>query len=104
MNMTQCDFKQKSLRPLFFHQALMEFRLFCVTSRRVSGSKPCRLFGSLGAVTTETSAMSSANPSRSLGNVSLIMVKALERVNVGNISENYEKCQPFSCEITLSNQ
>ena len=72
VNMTQWVLRWLSLSPLFLHHRLILFRLFCVTSLKVSASYPCLPLVCLGAVTIDTSAKSSANPCRSLGILFLV--------------------------------
>ena len=72
VNMTQWVLRWLSLSPLFLHHRFILFRLFCVTSLKFSASNPCLPLVCLGAVTIDTSAKSSANPCRSLGNRNLI--------------------------------
>ena len=72
VNMTQWVLRWLSLSPLFLHHRLMLFRLFCVTSLKVSASYLCLPLVCLGAVTIDTSTRLSANPCRSLGILFLV--------------------------------
>ena len=74
VNMTTWVFSWLSFRPWVLHHWLILFRLLWVTSRKVSESKPWEQLpgGFLGLITIDTSAMSSANPWRSHGIISLV--------------------------------
>ena len=73
VNITQCVLSWLSFSPFVVHHWLMLTRLFCVTSLKVSASKPCLSVDCFGVVTTDTSARSSANPCRSLGILFLVI-------------------------------